>query len=179
MTTEKRTQNTWDQPVHKVDTCLESSQILTRMKTPHALLVAIILGLSPCAQSMAATPDNWGPTKYGVRVSLTLDKLSYALGEEIPLHIAAQVVSAERTVYGEADAPEGAFWKAWIFSRAFHLTITDEDDVVVGNKYSSNLQLLWSGSSGLDVCPEQLEIGHVYMLEQTANRHMRPSVGIF
>jgi hypothetical protein len=122
------------------------------MKTLHALLVASSIGLSTSAQSPSRTPDNWGPTKDGVRVSLSLDKFAFAVGEDIPLHIAAQVVAAKRSVYGEPDRPSGAFFRPWDFSRAFHLTITDENDLIVGNNAPSNLLFIISGSSGPEVC---------------------------
>lgn len=143
------------------------------MKTLHALLVVTTISLSASAQSLASAPDNWGPTKDGVRVSLSLDKLTYAVDEDIPLHIAAQVVSAERPVYGEPDRPSGAFFIRWDFSRAFHLTITDEDGLAVGNDNSSNLVFVLNGSSGPDVCPAPLEVGHVYPLEISANRKQK------
>jgi hypothetical protein len=105
-----------------------------------------------------------------VRVSLSLDKLTYAVGEDIPLHIAAQVVTAKRPVYGEPDRPSGAFFIKWDFSRAFHLTMTDEDGLAVGNNNSSNLAFVISGSSGPDVCPTPLEVDHVYPLEISARK---------
>lgn len=44
-------------------------------------------------------PRKWGETEMGVRVDLTLDKLSYPLGEDIPLHLAFENVSAGGTIY--------------------------------------------------------------------------------
>src|SRR5579863_2248509 len=143
------------------------------MKTLSALLVVTTISLSASAQSLAATPNIWGPTKGGVRVSLSLDKLKYAVGEDIPLHITAQVVSAVRPVYGEPDRPSGAFLIRSDFSRAFHLTITDEDGLIVGNNDSSNLVFVIDGSSGPLVCPAPMEVGHVYPLEISANRKQR------
>jgi hypothetical protein len=139
------------------------------MKIPCALLVVSSIGLSATAQGLPPKPENWGHSKEGVRVSFSLDKFTYALGEEIPLHIAAQVVSAERPVYGVPDRPSGAFFLRWDFSRAFHLTITDENGLIVGNNAPSNLRFVVSGSSGPEVCPVPLEAGHVYLLEQSAN----------
>jgi hypothetical protein len=138
------------------------------MNTLHALLVVTTISLTASAQSLPATPNNWGPTKDGVRVSLSLDKLTYAVGEDIPLHIAAQVVSAKRPVYGEPDRLTGAFFIKWDFSRAFHLTINDEAGLIVGNNGPSNLRFVIDGSSGPLVCPAPLEVGHVYALEISA-----------
>ena len=143
------------------------------MKILLALLSATVLGQSACAQISPPMQENWGPTEQGVRVSLSLDKSTYAVGEEIPLHIKAQIVSAERPLYAVPDRPTGAFFMKWDFARAFHLTIIDENGRIVGNDEPSNLHFVISGSSGPLVCPVALEVGHVYTLEQSANRKQR------
>jgi hypothetical protein len=147
--------------------------ILIRMKTLHALLVVSSIVLSASAQNQAPTSNTWGPAKEGVRVSLSLVKFIYAVGEDIPLHIAAQVVSANHPVYGEPDRPSGAFFLPWDFSRAFHLTITNENGLIVGNNSPSNLIFILDGSSGPDMCPVPLEVGRVYTLEQSASRKQK------
>ena len=147
--------------------------ILTRMKTLLALLGATILCGSASAWTLPPMPDNWGPTKQGVRVSLSLDKSTYAVGEEIPLHIKAQIVSAEQPLYAIPDSPTGAFFMKWDFARAFHLAVVDEKGRVVGNDEPSNLQFIISGSSGPLMYPVPLEVGHIYSLEQSANRKQR------
>jgi hypothetical protein len=139
------------------------------MKAFNALLIASSVGLTAPAQSPHPTPSNWGPTKDGVRIALSLDKQTYTVGEDVPLHIATQIVSATRPVYGEPDRPSGAFFARWDFSRAFHLTITDEDGRVVGNKDPSNLIFVISGSSGPIVCPAPLDVGRIYTLDFSAN----------
>ena len=142
------------------------------MKTLHTVLIAssLSIGLSASAQSLPPKPESWGPAKKGVHVSLSLDKLTYALGESIPLHIVAQVSSAQRPVYGEPDGPTGAFLTEEDFSEAFHLTITDKNGRIVGDNAPSNLALLMGGgSSGASVCPAPLEVGRVYALELSAN----------
>ena len=151
------------------------------MRILPALLVASVIALWAAAQNPPAELYNWGKTREGVRVSLSLDKLTYSLGEGIPLHIAAEVVSATHPAFGAPDALEGAFRKGETFSRSFHLTVTDQHGAVVGNSDRSNLYLIWSGSSGPDVCPEPLEVGRVYPLEQTASRRqallpMKPGI---
>jgi hypothetical protein len=141
------------------------------MKTVLALLGATTLGLSASGQSSPPTPDNWGPTQEGVRVSLSLDKSTYAVGETILLNIKAQVVSAERPVYDIPDTPTGSFFikKLAFFARAFHLTIIDENGRIVGNNEPSNLQFITvSGSSGPLVCPVPLEVGRAYELGRPA-----------
>ena len=136
-------------------------------------LGAVTLGLSALGQSSPPTPDNWGPTQQGVRVSLALDKSAYAVGETILLKIKAQVVSAGRPVYDIPDRPTGAFFikNLAFFARAFHLTIVDEKDRIVGNNEPSNLQFITvSGSSGPLMCPVPLEVGRVYELGRPAQR---------
>jgi TPR repeat protein len=117
----------------------------------------------------AEMPRTWGPMKQGVHVALSLDKLTYSVGEDIPLHIAAQVVSSDEPVFGEPDVRRGAFFNN--FSGSFHLTVIGEDGVIVGNEAPANLRSdgLW-GSSGPAVCPASLKIGTVYPLERSAKR---------
>jgi TPR repeat protein len=118
-------------------------------------------------QDPTEMPRQWGPTDHGVRVALSLDKLTYAIGEDIPLHIAAQVVASERPVYAEPDAMRGAFFAD--FSGAFHLTFIGEDGVIAGNEDGDNLRFRsLGGSSGPAVCPSPLEVGKVYPLERSA-----------
>jgi hypothetical protein len=115
----------------------------------------------------AEMPRQWGPAQQGVRVALSLDKLTYAIGEDIPLHIAAQVVSTEQRVYGEPDTMRGAFFTD--FSGALHLTLIGEDGVITGNEDGDNLRVgFLGGSSGPPTCPSPLEPGKVYPLERSA-----------
>jgi len=143
------------------------------MKTVLALLGATILGLSASGQSSPPTPDHWGPTQQGVRVSLSLDKSTYAVGETMLLNVKAQIVSAEHPLYDIPDRPTGTFFikKLAFFARAFHLTILDEKGRIVGNNEPSNLQFIMvSGSSGPVVCPVPLEVGRVYELVRPAQK---------
>ena len=126
------------------------------MKTVLALLVPTVLGLSASGQSLPPRPDNWGPTQQGVRVSLSLDKSTYAVGEPIYLFIKAQIVSAERPLYAVPDTP--TFIKNVPVARAFHLTILDEKGQIVGNDEPSNLEYIAGGSSGPVQCPTPLEV---------------------
>jgi hypothetical protein len=48
----------------------------------------------------ATIQRNWGETVEGMRADLTLDKLSYPLGEDISLHLGFEDVSAAGPVYG-------------------------------------------------------------------------------
>ena len=138
------------------------------MKTVLALLGAATLGLSASGQSSPPTPDNWGPTQQGVRVSLSLDKSTYAVGEAIYLFIKAQIVSAERPLYAVPDRPTSI--KNVPVARAFHLTILDEKGRIVANDEPSNLEYIASGSSGPLDCPVPLEVGRVYELGRPADR---------
>lgn len=143
------------------------------VKTVLSLLGAATLGLSASGQNSPPTPDNWGPTQQGVRVSLSLDKSTYAVGETILVNIKAQIVSAEHPVYDIPDRPTGAFFikKLAFFARAFHLTIIDEKGLIVGNNEPSNLQFITgSGSSGPLMCPVPLEVGRVYELGRPVER---------
>jgi hypothetical protein len=115
----------------------------------------------------AEMPRKWGATEQGVHVALSLDKLTYAIGEDIPLHIAAQVVSYERPVYAEPDTMRGTFFSD--FSGAFHLTLIGEDGIIAGNEDGDNLRIRsLGGSSGPAMCPSPLEGGKVYPLERSA-----------
>ncbi len=117
-------------------------------------------------------PENWGPTTQGIRVSLSLEKSTYAVSESILLHIKAQIVSAEHPLYATPDRPTDAFLMRRGFARAFRLTIIDErgrtvvDDVP---SLPSNQQSMVSGSSGPLVCPAPLEVGRAYSLVYPAN----------
>lgn len=144
--------------------------ILPSMKTVLALLGATTLVLSASGQSFLfpPMPDNWGPTQQGVRVSLSLDKSTYAVGETIYLFIKAQIVSAERPLYAVPDRPTSI--KNVPVARAFHLTILDEKGRIVGNDEPSNLEYIASGSSGPLECPAPLEVGRVYELGRPADR---------
>ncbi|HEY1984886.1 MAG TPA: hypothetical protein VGG85_05730 [Terracidiphilus sp.] len=103
-----------------------------------------------------------------MRVSLSLDKSTFAVGEAIPLYIRAQIVSARRPLYAVPDRP--TFTRNVPVARAFHLTILDEKGRVVGNGEPSNLQYISSGSSGPLECPAPLEVGRVYGLGLPADR---------
>jgi hypothetical protein len=144
------------------------------MKTVLALLGATTLGLSASGQSSPPTPDKRGPTQQGVRVSLSLDKSTYAVGETIQLSINAEVVSAEHPVYAIPDRPTST--KSALIARAFHLTIIDEKGRIVGNDEPSNLQYIDSGSSGPVVCPVPLEVGRVYELGRPAAHKLLPTL---
>jgi len=47
-------------------------------------------------------PRTWGPLIQGLRASIALDKNTYEVGEDIPLHIAIQNLSADPPVYSES-----------------------------------------------------------------------------
>jgi hypothetical protein len=145
-----------------------ASTPLIRVKALSAVLVAGV-AVSALAQSSPPAAKNWGPTRHGVRVSLSLDKLKFEVGEEIPLHIAAQVVSAKRPVYAVPDKFSGAFMIKWDFSRAFHLTILDENGHVIGNNSPSNVAFVAGGSSGPLVCTPPVDIGHIYTVNLSAS----------
>lgn len=47
----------------------------------------------------ATIQRSWGKTEAGVRADLTLDNLTYTVGQDVPLHLAIEVVSATRPLY--------------------------------------------------------------------------------
>ncbi|HEY1805102.1 MAG TPA: hypothetical protein VGG45_11565 [Terracidiphilus sp.] len=63
---------------------------------------------------------DWGKTEMGVHADLTLDKLSYPLGENIPLHLALGNVSAGQSVYSLGNEGE-------ICPSDYTLTVERED----------------------------------------------------
>lgn len=148
-------------------------------KGPNTIRLVMIAGTSPLGEvrfiysnsitidldDPAKIPQNWGPVQQGVHVALSLDKLTYAVGEDIPLHIAAQVVSSERPVYGVPDLMDQGG-----FAAAFHLTILGDDGVPVGNEDSSNLEERWLMRGGPIFCPSPLSPGKVSFLERSAKR---------
>jgi hypothetical protein len=101
----------------------------------------------------------WGKEEKGVRVDLTLDKLNFQLGEDIALHIAAEVLSAEKPVYGEPFRRRGAFFGT--IASSFHLSIMDENGPLPGTERRANLYVPGFGSSGPAVCPGPLPVGKV------------------
>jgi hypothetical protein len=48
-------------------------------------------------------PRNWGPRTRGVAVDITLDRDTFQIGENIPLHLAVKNFDAESPVYGLAE----------------------------------------------------------------------------
>src|ERR1700728_1599281 len=64
-----------------------------------------------CAGALAQQTDearfelekkwNWGHELAGVPVGLSVDKLTYALGEDVPLHVAVENASASVPIFGE------------------------------------------------------------------------------
>jgi hypothetical protein len=109
----------------------------------------------------------WGQTEQGVRVDLTLDKLTYLPGEDIPLHIAAEVLSSVKPVYTERFRRRAAFFAD--FTRAFHLTISDENGPLPGSEHPGNLSypLHGGGSSGPSICPRPIDGGKVVPVERS------------
>jgi len=104
----------------------------------------------------------WGAAREDVRVSLALDKLTYTVGEDIPLHIAAQVLSPKHPVYAEPDVPRQG---GQSFHAAFHLTILDQDGIPAGEERRANLWLMPLTGGGPNVCPAPIAPSSVLPLE--------------
>jgi hypothetical protein len=61
---------------------------------------------SPSSQAQVQElKENWGPITEGVRVGLSVDKLTYSVGQDVTLHIVVENVSATQPVYGEPFRP--------------------------------------------------------------------------
>jgi hypothetical protein len=74
----------------------------------------------------ATIQRNWGRTVEGMRADLTLDKLTYPLGEDIPLHLAFEDVSAAGPAYGRPFTK----WRCafdHLFSPEIDYTVTIEN----------------------------------------------------
>ena len=77
-------------------------------------------------KSAVNIPRTWGKPEKGVRADLTLDKLTYALGDDIPLHIATEDLSAESAVY---DRPLGHYTgNAYLPDAWWSLQVVVEDE---------------------------------------------------
>jgi len=132
---------------------------------------------NPGAVTPTAPPDprtlvrKWGPEVQGIRVDLTLDKLVYKLGEDVPLHIAYEVLSTDKPVYEEPFRPRSAFRRQSVYSPSFQLILTDNgspkgDSRSVDASYTNP----WSPSSGPIVCPRPLRIGKPQFLDRSLNQ---------
>jgi hypothetical protein len=117
----------------------------------------------------ALIPRVWGPIQQGVHVSLTLDKLTYFLGEDIPLRIGAEVVSEDQPVYGSRYGRDGAFFMS--IDPGFHLAISDSDGPLPGSDARSNLYHPRDGSSGPSVCTPALPVGKVLASDRSAKAY--------
>jgi hypothetical protein len=117
----------------------------------------------------ALIPRVWGPIQKGVHVNLTLDKLTYSLGEDIPLRIGAEVVSEDQPVYGSRYGRGGAFFMS--IDPGFHLAISDSDGPLPRSDARSNLYNFGGGSSGPSVCTPALPVGKVLALDRSAKAY--------
>jgi hypothetical protein len=94
-------------------------------------------------------PRNWGNAAKGVRVDLTLDKLTYKLGENVPLHLATEDVSAPFPIY---DTPFVAGRGVAISGLELppSLRVVVED----ANGPMKPKQMIWEGSFRPLPCPK-------------------------
>jgi hypothetical protein len=111
----------------------------------------------------ATIARNWGATQEGVRVDLTLDKTDFRLGEDIAVHIAAEVVESSQAVYGEPYRPDGAFFHT--ITGGFQLRMWDDDGPLENTDHQANLYRFPDGSSGPVACTPSLEVGKVIPLD--------------
>jgi hypothetical protein len=108
------------------------------------------------ARSAVDIPRTWGATEKGVRVDLMLDKFSYRLGEEIPLHLATEDVAAPFPVY---DRPfvhaMGAVGFGAVLSGSLHVILED----VNGPIKPKDVADMAAGSFRSRPCPEAYRAG--------------------
>lgn len=98
-------------------------------------------------QSAVDIPRNWGAMEKGVRVDLTLDKLNYRLGEEIPLHIATEDVSALSPVYDRPFVHAMGFVGGPGLPDSVHVILEDANGPIKPKDQ------MWSGSIRPRPCP--------------------------
>jgi len=90
-----------------------------RLVSSNAVTVNVVDGTT--------VPRNWGNMEQGVRVDLTLDKLSYALEDDIPLYLAFENVSAKEVVYGTAYRLSGGCSDGINVAFDFRLNVEKQD----------------------------------------------------
>jgi hypothetical protein len=112
-------------------------------------------------ESAVNIPRTWGKAEKGVRVDLTLDKLTYALGEEIPLHIATEDLAAEFPVYGR---PFGSYsmGDTSMLDEGWSVAVVVEDE----HGPIKPVEMGWSGSGRPIPCPKPYPQGVVVPKEE-------------
>jgi hypothetical protein len=106
----------------------------------------------------------WGETENGVRADLTLDTLNYTVGEDVPLHLAFENVSADRDVYARAFEEWGdCFDRAAPGAIDFHLSVENAD----GSLPVFFDPLLGGGSCRTGSMPSPVAKGNLLLVESS------------
>lgn len=110
-------------------------------------------------------PRRWGAPERGLRVDLTVDKSTFGLGEDIPLHIAAEVLSAANPLFGEPYLRRAESYDA--SAGSFHLAITSTSGPQPGADLPANLYRRMGPPEGPANCPDPLPLNSALPLERS------------
>jgi len=122
---------------------------------------------SQLSQAQVQEPaQNWGPIVKGVRAGLSIDKTTYRVGEDVPLHIVFENVSAADPIYGEPYRARPAF--DVYFSSSGKVTVQDEDGPLIPTRPVTVADLPTGG--GPLRCPEPYSQGTPVRFEKSLNR---------
>src|SRR5579864_2740794 len=124
------------------------------------LAVTQTLGLPPSAAQAQEPNQKWGPITKGVRAGLSTDKIAYPVGEDIPLHITLENVSANAPIYDEPFRPRPAFGD--FSSISIKITVQDEDGPLTPRWDSPSL----STTGGPSLCPAPYLSGKPAIIER-------------
>ncbi len=105
-------------------------------------------------------PRNWGPQTKGVAVDVTLDKDTYELGEDVPLHLAVKNFAAEVAVYGAGFE---------MCNEIANVEVRDRADGLLVKRSDWGSPCAWSGPvlrEGL----AQYPLGQIVIQERTLRR---------
>ena len=105
-----------------------------------------------------AIPRDWGPRTKGVAVDVTLDRDIYALGQDIPLHLAIENFAAGVPIFGQSD--DGCFSN-------LSIEVRDAADglLVARNQFSPEFICLSGGPITIGL--KQYPVGRVFPQERT------------
>lgn len=125
-----------------------------------------------CAGTLAQQTDqarfelekkwNWGGELAGVRVGLSVDKLTYALGEDIALHVAVENGSASVPIFGEPFLRRPIFGNDNLIG--LRVDVLDEDGPLRVQPPSPDTIRTGGGPS---LCPTPFEVGKPVAVEKS------------
>jgi hypothetical protein len=108
---------------------------------------------------------NWGHELAGVRVGLSVDKLTYALGEDVPLHVAVENASASVPIFGEPFLPRPIYGNDNLIS--LRMDVLDEDGPLRVQPPSPDTIRTGGGPS---LCPVPFEVGKAVAVERSLRK---------